>query len=499
MSTMPAYDALVALHRRIHDLEHLQAIASWDRMTYMPAAGAAARAAGQAALAVLIKQLQADPAVSRQFNAAAQEELQGDAALNFARMQQARRIESALPEALAEKRELAAGAAMQAWGRARQDDDWASFAGAWRPLVNVVRESAARIGDALALQPMDALLERFEPGLRMARVGPLFRRVQAWLPPLLQQALARQALAPQPIEPVGPFPAAAQLALCKNVVARLGFNFDAGRLDTTAHPFTGGVPEDVRLATRFDEANFLSALLGTVHETGHARYQQNLPHEWLGQPLAGPHSAALHEGQALIFERQLASEPAFCEALAPLLREAFGEQPAFAPENLTRLLRRIRPGRVRVAADELSYPLHVILRVEIEQALVMGEIEVDDVPAWWNERLQRLLAVDPQAPFAQGPLQDPHWVQGMFGYFPAYLLGAMVAAQCFAALRRDVPALDDQVAAGNCSAIGEWLAPRIWQQGARHDLDAMLQHATGAPLSDSALQEQLERRHGQPH
>jgi carboxypeptidase Taq len=253
------------------------------------------------------------------------------------------------------------------------------------------------------------------------------------------------------------------------------------------------------MATRFDEANFLPALMGTIHETGHARYQQNLPRAWLGQPLAGPHSAALHEGQALIFERQLAPEPAFCELLAPLLRQSFGSQPAFEPDNLVRLMQRIRPGLIRVAADELTYPLHVIVRVEIEQALVAGEIGVADVPAWWQERMQASLGVGPQAAFSQGPLQDPHWVHGMFGYFPAYLLGAMVAAQCFAALRRDLPDLQDQVAGGNCRPIGDWLAPRIWQQGARHDLDAMLKRATGEPLSDTALREQLEHRHGRIH
>lgn len=496
MSLTPAYDALVVHHRRIHDLEHLQAVATWDRLTHMPPAGASARAAAQAALTVLIKQLQAGHVLAGQFEAARQEPLQGDTALNFARMEQARRIEASIPEALAERRELAIGVAMQAWSVARQDNDWARFAPAWAPLVAVVRESAMRLGDALSLQPMDALLERSEPGLRMARVAPLFARVQGWLPPLLEQALAAQAGAAPLLEPVGPFPAAAQQRLCEQVMGMLGFDFNCGRLDTTQHPFTGGVPEDVRLATRFDESNFVPALIGTMHETGHARYQQNLPRAWLGQPLAGPHSAALHEGQALIFERQLAPEPAFCQALSPLLHQAFGHQPAFEPDNLTRLLRRVRPGRIRVAADELTYPLHVILRVEIEQALVDGEIEVDDVPTWWNERMQRLLGVGPQALFSQGPMQDPHWVQGMFGYFPAYLLGAMVAAQCFAALGRDVPDLQAQVALGDCKAIGNWLSPRIWQQGARHDLDAMMRQATGEPLSDNALRAQLEQRHG---
>ena len=496
MNPSPAYDALVAHHRRVHDLEHLQAVATWDRMTHMPRAGGPARAAAQAALAVLIKQLQADPTLAQQFEAAAHESLQGDAALNFARMHQARRIEAAIPAALAERRELVTGPAMQAWGQARQDDDWDTFAEAWAPVVAVTRELAERLGDALGLQPMDALLERWEPGLRMARVNALFSHVQTWLPPLLEQALVAQANSPPPLEPVGPFPASAQQRLCEQVMALLGFDFDAGRLDTTQHPFTGGVPEDVRMATRFDETNFLPALVGTIHETGHSRYQQNLPRAWLGQPLAGPHSAALHEGQALTFERQLAPEPAFCQLLSPLLHQAFGSQPAFEPDNLVRLMQRIRPGPIRVAADELTYPLHVIMRVHIEQALVEGQIEVDDVPAWWSEHLQRLLGVDQQASFSQGPLQDPHWVQGMFGYFPAYLLGAMVAAQCFAAVRREVPDLLDQVAGGNCRPIGDWLAPRIWQQGARHDLDAMLQQATGEPLSATALREQLEQRHG---
>jgi carboxypeptidase Taq len=372
LSQSPAYDALVAHHRRIHDLEHLRSIATWDRMTHMPAAGATARAAAQAALAVLIKQLQAEPALTQQFETAVHEPLLGDAALNFARMRQAHRIERAIPAALAERSELASGAAMQAWGVARQNNDWDAFAQAWAPLVAVTRESAVRLGDALGLRPMDALLERWEPGLRMARVSPLFAQVQGWLPPLVRQALAAQSHAVPPIEPIGPFPAQAQQRLCEQVMAMLGFDFNAGRLDTTQHPFTGGVPEDVRLATRFDEADFMPALIGTIHETGHARYQQNLPRDWLGQPLAGPHSAALHEGQALIFERQLAPEPAFCQVLAPLLRQAFGDQPAFEPDNLARLLRRVRPGRIRVAADELTYPLHVIVRVEIEQALVEG-------------------------------------------------------------------------------------------------------------------------------
>ena len=498
MSDTPAYDALVAHHRHLHGLEHVQALLTWDRLTHMPAGSAPARARAQAAFARVMKEAQDDSRVSAWLATAVTEPLAGDDALNLARMSRAIGLESALPSSLVERRELATGAAMQAWGRARQDNDWAAFAPAWGEVVNVVREVADRTGQALGLSRMDALLERHEPGLRMARLEPLFDSVLLWLPPLLKRAMARQQQAPVPAEPAGPFPAPAQRALCEQVMRSLGFEFEAGRLDVAVHPFTGGVPEDVRLTTRFDESNVLPALTSTLHETGHACYQQNLPAGWVGQPLAGPHSASLHEGQALAFERQLAATPAFWLALSPLLREHLGDQPAFEPVNLLRLVQRVRPGRVRVGADALTYPLHIVLRWEVEKALIEGAIEVAEVPALWSERSVALLGVEPGTSFAEGPLQDPHWVHGMFGYFPTYLLGAMVAAQCMAAVRRATADFDARVARGDWSVVAHWLKAKIWQQGARRNLDDAMLFATGSVLSDAALRQQLERCHDHP-
>ena len=498
MSATPAYDALVAHHRHLHSLEHVQAILTWDRLTQMPSGSAPARASAQAAFARVMKEAQDDSRVSEWLATAVTEPLEGDAALNLARMSRAVELERVLPPSLVERRELARGAAMQAWGRARQDDDWAAFAPKWGAVVDVMRETAERTGQALGLSRLDALLERHEPGLRTARLQPLFDSVMQWLPPLLNRATARQQQAPAPADPTGPFPVLAQRALCEQVMRGLGFDFEAGRLDVAVHPFTGGVPEDVRLTTRFDESDVLPALTRTLHETGHACYQQGLPSEWLGQPLAGPHSASLHEGQALAFERQLAATPAFWKALAPLLRERFGDQPAFEPANLLRLVRRIRPGRVRVDADALTYPLHIVLRWEVEQALVDGAIAVADVPALWRERAVALLGVEPGTSFAEGPLQDPHWVHGMFGYFPTYLLGAMVAAQSMAAVRSATADFDDRVAQGDWAVMAHWLEAKVWQQGARRDLDDAMLYATGSVLSDAALRQQLESCHDQP-
>lgn len=278
--TTPAYNALVAHHRRLHHLGHLQAIATWDRMTHMPPAAASARAAAQAEMAALLQQLRTDAKLDAQLASASLEALGADEALNLALMQREQRLAHAVPDDVAARREACESAAMRAWGPAKAANDWPGFAEQLKPLVAVVREEAACLGQALGLSRYDALLERWEPGMRHARVKALFADVASWLPGLVAQAQERQARSAivEPIvEPIGPFPAAAQQRLCEQVMATLGFDFKGGRLDTTLHPFTGGVPEDVRLATRFAEDSFMPALMGTIHETGHARYQQDLP------------------------------------------------------------------------------------------------------------------------------------------------------------------------------------------------------------------------------
>jgi carboxypeptidase Taq len=492
----PAYDALASRHARWHRLSHLQSLATWDRMTGMPAGAAGARAAAQGELASLLHAEQSDVTLDALLASACDERLDDDQQRNLAAMRRQRRIATAIPARLVERRNALTAGAMQAWGPAREANDWTAFAPPLRELVALVREEAAHLGDALDLSPYDALLETHEPGLRSQRLDALFAEISEALPRLIGRAIERQRGRPV-IEPVGPFPVATQRALAEQVMRLLGFDFNRGRLDTSVHPFTGGVPEDVRLTTRYVDSDFLPALLATMHETGHACYQQNLPREWLGQPLAGPHSAALHEGQALCFERQLAPRAAFAALLSPWLEKAFGAQPAFEPINLQHLMTRVRPGRIRIQADELTYPAHIILRVEIERGLIDGTIPVDDLPAAWSDRMQRLLGIDTRGDFANGPLQDVHWPQGMFGYFPSYLLGAMVAAQCFEAIAVACPDLDTRIGGGDASAMSRWLGTHIWQRGARDDLDATLARATGQPLQARALLKHLEARYGQ--
>ena len=235
--------------------------------------------------------------------------------------------------------------------------------------------------------------------------------------------------------------------------------------------------------------------MGTVHETGHGRYEQNLPRDWLGQPVAEARSMAIHESQSLSFEMQLGRSRAFVELLAPLLAEHFGAQAAFEPDNLYRFLTRVQPGLIRVDADEVTYPAHVILRYEIERALIEGEIEPDDIPPLWDEKMQSLLGLDTRGNFKDGPMQDVHWTEAMFGYFPCYSLGAMYAAQWFAAMRRSVPDLDARISAGDWSPAFDWLRDNIWSQASRWSIDELAIRASGEVLNPAHFKAHLEARY----
>ncbi len=347
MSTVtPAYEQLAATWTRLHNLEHLQSIAGWDHAANMPPKGNEARAAALAEMAALLHRMRTDPAVGTELQRAEQEPLDELQRANLREMQRQWQASTALPEALVQQQQIAASRCEHAWRRQRPANDWAGFVENLKPVLALARQEAALLAEKTGVRKYDALMQRFEPGMSCTRLDGLFGDVRQWLPGLIQQVLARQAQ--QPVrQPVGPFPQDKQRALCEQVVRLLGFDFEAGRLDVSTHPFCGGVPEDVRLTTRFRDDEFLTSLMGTIHETGHGRYEQNLPRALLGQPVAQARSMALHESQSLSFEMQLGSHPGFVARLAPLVTAAFGDQPAFAPQNLHRLITRVKPGFIR--------------------------------------------------------------------------------------------------------------------------------------------------------
>lgn len=495
MSTLkPSYQDLSENWARIHRLGHLQAMAGWDQAANMPPKGNEARAAAMSEMAALLHRLRTDSRLPDLLARAEQEPLSDMERANLREIRRQWRSCNALPESLVQRQKLASARCEHAWRSQRPANDWQGFVGNFREVLSLAREEAELLSQLDGLRRYDAMMDRFEPGMTCAQLDRVFGDVRQWLPGLIQQVQQRQAQETV-LEAVGPFALPAQRALCEQVMRLLGFDFEAGRLDVSAHPFCGGVPEDVRLTTRFREDDFLSSLMGTVHETGHGRYEQNLPRDGLGQPVAHARSAALHESQSLSFEMQLGSHPGFVQLLAPLVQQTLGPQPAFDPANLQKLMTRVKPGLIRVDADEVTYPAHVILRYEIERALIEGDIEPEDVPALWDSKMKELLGLDTRGNFTDGALQDVHWPEALFGYFPCYSLGAMYAAQWFATMRRAMPDLDARIAQGDLAGVFDWLQRHIWSQGSRWNTDELAIRASGEPLNPAHFKAHLQARY----
>jgi len=493
-TTTPSYDALTRTFTRLHHLSHLQAIAGWDQAANMPPAGNEARAAAMAEMSSLLHRLVTDPQLARELDGAEAEPLTDPQRANLREMRRHWRQSNALPESLVQRSVLATSRCEHAWRTQRPANDWAGLLPNLRDVLAIAREEAEALSQHNGLSRYDALMDRFEPGMTTAKVDAVFGDVRRWLPALIRQVVDKQAS--ETVLPLkGPFPVPAQRTLCERVIRLLGFDFNAGRLDVSTHPFCGGVPEDVRMTTRFRDDEFLGSLMGTIHETGHGRYEQNRPRDLLSQPVSESRSMAIHESQSLSFEMQLGSHPGFVAQLAPLPVEAFGAQPAFEPIHLHRLITRVKRGLIRVDADEVTYPAHIIVRYEIERALIEDELEVDDIPPQWDAKMAELLGLDTRGNFKDGPMQDVHWPSGLFGYFPCYSLGAMYAAQWFSAMRRVTPDLDARISRGDFAPVFDWLRAHIWEPASRWTTDELVTRASGEPLNPVHFKAHLQARY----
>jgi carboxypeptidase Taq len=323
----------------------------------------------------------------------------------------------------------------------------------------------------------------------------VFADYEAFLADALPRAEEIQAAKGPAIPMEGPFPEDKQETLCRLLSLRAGLEAENSRLDRSTHPFCGGTPTDVRITTRYRTDNFSQSLMGVMHETGHALYERGLPRAYARQPVGEAAGMAAHESQSLIIEMQAVRSDAFLGALAPELHALFGgPAEAFSPANLARQQRHIERGFIRVDADEMTYPAHVILRFRLEQALISGDLHVADLPGAWNDGLRGLLGITPPND-AQGVLQDIHWYCGLVGYFPSYSLGAMAAAQLMAAARRDVNGLDDALAKGDLSPLVGWLRTHVHGKGSLYGFNDLLRHATGKPLDPADFQAHLGARY----
>ncbi|MCH9298501.1 carboxypeptidase M32 [Pantoea allii] len=489
-----AYQQLCATFQRLSRFSHVSAIAGWDMQTTMPRGGSAARGEALAEMSVLQHQILTDKRLGEWLEQAEQQPLNDVERANLFEMRRAWTQATLLPAELVEAKSIAGSRCEHAWRSQRPANDWQGFAPNLKEVVRLSREEAQLRAQANGCSRYDALLDVFEPGMTSARLDETFGQLKTWLPQLLQQVVEKQAQQPV-VKPQGPFAIDAQRELGLSIMAELGFDFNHGRLDISAHPFCGGVPEDVRITTRYNQDEFLSAMMGVIHETGHARYEQNLPKQWRGQPVALARSTAIHESQSLFMEMQLGRSSQFLQRILPQVISKMGDQPALQADNFVRLTQQVKPGLIRVDADELSYPAHVILRYEIERALIEGDIEVEDIPALWDEKMQQSLGIDTRGNYRNGCMQDIHWTDGAFGYFPTYTLGAMYAAQLFQALQKAIPQSAELIQHGELQPIFNWLQQNIWQHGSRFSTEQLMLNATGEALNPHYFRKHLEQRY----
>jgi carboxypeptidase Taq len=491
-----SYQQLHQHFLKISHFNHLDAICSWDQAAVMPDGGNDARGAAMAELSVLIHQLTTAPQLADWIAAAEAETLDAQQTVSLAAIKRRWQQANQLPEELVMAQSLANSTCEHAWREQRKNNDWQGFKTNLKQVVELAREEAKIRAQGTTLSRYDALLDLYEPGMTCAKLDVLFGEVKTWLPEFIQRAADIQART-NLIMPQGPFAIAQQKELGLAAMQLLGFDFTHGRLDVSAHPFCGGVPTDVRITTRYDESDFMKALFGVIHETGHARYEQNLPQQWAGLPVGEARSMGVHESQSLFFEMQLARSPEFTQLLAPMAAKLLGREQdaAFSEANLYAVNTRMKRDFIRVDADELTYPAHVILRYEIERALIEGDIEVDDIPALWNKKMQAYLGLSTEGNYRNGCMQDIHWAGGSFGYFPSYTLGAMYAAQEFSAAERALPQLHENIAVGNLTELFEWLQKNIWSKGSLLSTDDLMIAATGESLNARHFKAHLERRY----
>lgn len=470
----------------IADLGAIGGLLGWDRETMMPDQGAEPRGAVMGTLERLAHEHQTDPAL-RELLAAAEPEGEHDAAILRVATRDADRA-TRIPAELVVEGAHATAAALPAWAQARQDSDFERFRPHLERQVELARQVAACFPEAE--HPYDALLDVYEPGATASGVRAVFAELSAGLVPLVAAIADR----PVPEALPGPLPEAGQRALGLDVARAFGFRDDAWRLDDAVHPFAQSIAiTDIRVTARWDEAD-LGGVFAVMHEVGHGLYEAGISPDLDRTTLGTGVSLGIHESQSRTWENQVGRSEAFWRHWLPRAQEHL---PVLAGLELGDFLRRVnvvQPSLIRVEADEATYALHVILRFELEVALLEGTLAPADVPAAWNERMRDLLGIDVPDD-ARGCLQDVHWASGLLGYFPTYALGNIVSGQLWAAANAALPDLDDRIAAGDCAPLREWLGETIHRHGRTLDPPELLRRATGSDLDPQPVLDYLREKY----
>ncbi|KMW56732.1 Thermostable carboxypeptidase 1 [Candidatus Rhodobacter oscarellae] len=485
---MTNYDDLMGFVRETQALGAVAGRLGWDQETMMPAGAAAQRGEEMAAMEGVLHARRVDPRIGEWLAAIDPAALDDTGRANLREIRRSFERASKVPAKLAAALARATSLAHGVWAKARAAEDYDGFAPTLAEIIALRREEAAAL--ASGGDPYDALLEDYEPGTSGAEIAAMFDAMRPRLVALSDKVLGAER---QPAALTGDYPEAAQIALSTEVAQAFGYDMTHGRIDKAVHPFSSGSGADVRITTRTDSGDPFNCIYSTIHEVGHATYEQGVDAAHRLTALGQGVSMGVHESQSRIYENQLGRSRAFSAHLFGRMRAQFADLNIGDAEAFYGTVNRVRRGYIRTEADEIHYNLHVMLRFDLERALVAGDLDVHDLPEAWNNRFEADFGVAVDKP-SNGVLQDVHWAAGLFGYFPTYSLGNVYAGCLHEALRRAVPDLDGQLAAGDSSAATGWLREHLQQFGALREPRDTIIHATGSEPSVEPLLGYLEAK-----
>jgi carboxypeptidase Taq len=487
---------LEQFHKKSSELIHLRSVIAtlgWDQETHMPSTGAPLRAQQRATLAAIYHERLVDLSLSDLLDELKDHDLTPTDRVSLRILSRDSSKAKRVPETLVRELAETSSLAFEKWTEARKESKFALFSPWLKRIVDLKRQEARCLQTTDSLY--EALLDEYEEGMREEWLDELFGPLQGQLTDLLIK-IQGSKVKPKSLE--GTYPAEGQEEFGREVITSLGFDWKAGRLDRSAHPFCVGLtPQDVRITTRFKDSNFTSSLFGMIHETGHALYEMGLPAEHYGLFLCDSISLGIHESQSRLWENQIGRSFEFWYHWSPRLQEMFPQNlTGLSLEDLVMAVNRVEPSLIRVEADEVTYGLHIILRYEIEKLLLAGEAEVEDLPQLWNGKMEEYLGITPPDE-ATGVLQDTHWSQGLIGYFPTYLLGNLYAGQLYSQIEEEIPELPERITSGSFSEVREWLREKVHRVGKAYSATELIEKVTGHPLRIDDYIEYLKQKFGE--
>ncbi len=495
---MPTAYLLLQEHfHKLSRLDHAVTFLQWDHMVMMPPGGSEPRAKSVAELLTLRHELLTSPKTGDLLLEAAAQLKDPAQIRSLQEMDREYQHARCLSTDLVKAKSLAGSRCEHDWRHQRKNNDWPGFLKNFREVVHLAQEEAQARHDFAAGRfstPYDAMLDLYCTGDSNSFIADVFTRLKNVLPDLVQQVVDKQKSDAAP-DLNGQYPIESQLLLNQELMQCLGFNFAQGRLDVSSHPFSTGCRGDQRITTRFRQTDFLDALLATAHETGHAGYESGLPSKWDGLPAGHARNLCIHESQSLLFEKQIFLSRCFMAFFSTKIHAYLPTTTALDASQLWAAATRVQPSYIRVEADEVTYPLHVIIRYEIESRLINGSIKVDDIPEIWNDKMLEYLGLSTTGNYSEGCLQDMHWTDGSFGYFPSYTIGAINSAQLFTAIRRTHPDWQERLACGDVTFIRDWLQEAIWSKASTMDSQDIIRAASGETTNPDYFLQHIKERY----